>query len=426
LGVFWYNLFMNDYITFTLLNGLKIIHLRKLDSNIVSLTLAGAVGALVEEKNEIGASHFVEHLVLKKSKKYPNEEVFSDFIKGTGGVSNGMTNYNIVYYPVSHTKKFLNDVFDFISQVFLHPLFDLETFEREKRVIVEESKRAYSDVEKMMFTSVYEILTPEARLKTLILGTPEDIHKISFDSVISFHKKWYIPENFILGIVSSEPHEKIKKLTEKYFESETKTDNIVFSPQQKELVCNCDKNFLKKEIHFPHLKTDKFLYAFAVEPLSELEEMIITEIGFEIVRKRLYDILRAKNSLVYSVKVQFSVHKSLGVLFVLFDSAPENRTIIQNIFQRSIQDLLNDGISDAEFERGRSRAQVRLEFLKEKSLSVAQRIAELSAKKRKLVLWEDYEKFFDSMTKESIEMIIKKFLSNQPVEILATSDISKK
>lgn len=411
---------MDKDITFTLANGLKVVHIKKPDSTVVSVALSGCVGALVEDSNEIGSAHFVEHLVLKKSKKYPEEKIFSDFIKSTGGYSNGMTNFNTVCYPVSHAKEYITDVFDFISQVFLYPLFDTETFEREKKVIIEESKRAQSDVDRVMFSQAYKAVSKTTRLNTLILGEPKDIEKLSLEVVMTFHKKWYVPENFILVVVSSEPHEKIKELSEKYFESKIASDDLLFSEKENTKML-FPEAVLDKIISFSHLKTDKFMYIYAIEPVSSMEEDAMSVAGGEIIKKRLHDVLRTEKGLTYGVGVNFVSYNEMGLFVVTFASALENRDAVQTVFQQVVDSFVVNSISEAEFERGKSQSKVQLEFLSERSASVAERVANITIKKNQLYTLEDDMKILVSTSKDSVESVIKKILSAQPVKILATN-----
>lgn len=411
---------MNNHITFSLVNGLKIVHIKKPDSNIISVALSGCVGALAEHSSEIGCAHFIEHLVLKKSKKYPEEKIFSDFIKSTGGHSNGATNFNTVYYPVSHAKEYVEDVFDFISQVFLHPLFDIETFEREKKVIIEESKRAQSDVDRVMFNQAYKGVSETTRLNTLILGEPKDIEKLSLEMVLAFHKKWYIPENFILVIVSGESHEKIKELSEKYFESKIANNKLLFSKKEN-IKMLFPETILDKVISFPHLKTDKFMYIYAIEPVSDIEEDAMSIAGGEVIRKRLHDVLRTEKGLTYGVGVNFVSYNKMGLFVVTFASALENRDAVQAVFQQVVDSFVVNSISEAEFERGKSQSKVQLEFLSERSASIAERVANMSMKKNQLYTLEDDMKILTSTSKDSVESVIKKILSAQPVKILATN-----
>lgn len=408
-----------QYKTWTLANGLKVVHIKKLESPVVSLCLASTVGAFIEGSDEVGLAHFMEHMVLKKTEKYPDEKVFTDLIKSTGGISNGITGFFNVRYPVYHTTKYIHDAFDFLSQSFLHPIFDRETFDREKKVITEESKRAYSNIDTLLWNTAYSIVSPETRLTTLVLGTPEDIEKISLEKIVAFHKKWYVPENFILVVVSGKTDEEIITLTEQYFESKSVSNELVFSDKKVRQWIQPD-TAQTKILHFPHLKAEKFDYEFAIEPITESEENDLSIIP-DILQKRLHDILRTEHGLVYGVGSSSFGIDNFRIVSISFESAPENREKVKSIFTQVIASFLSDGITETQFERAQSRAQVQIEFLKEKSLDIAEKVALLSTKKNKLHTIENEEKNITSLTKESVERTLKKVLSVQPVEIIATS-----
>ncbi|MEN9582757.1 MAG: hypothetical protein RL641_711 [Candidatus Parcubacteria bacterium] len=406
-------------INFTLSNGLRIISTRKNDSPIISITLAGIASGLSEAPNEIGMAHFLEHLVLKQTIKYPDEKIFSELIKSTGGYSNGTTGYNVVHYSASHNEDYIETAFDFISQLFLYPIFSQQVFDREKKVILEEAGRHYSNIDVLVYQAIVSSFSKNSRLQATVIGTKEQIACIELETLKQFHAKLYLPKYFLLSIVSNKSNEEIIALCEKYFESKVASNQITFDEKYITNIKYTEPS--KKEIvlEFPHLKSDKLTFAFGLETVT-LEENDAMAIGREIVRKRLYDILRVNLGLTYGVICQHSTNSNLGIFSISIESANENITKAETTIQNEISNIISNGINEQEFERAKSRYKVQLDFLSEKSLGIAEQIAVSSVKRNESNILENEYATLSKLSRQIVETTLHRYLRCEPLKVIAT------
>ena len=88
---------------------------------------------------------------------------------------------------------------------------------RLKKVILEERfQRVESDPSSKLDESMRSILFPNHYYGRPIIGWRHEIEKLSYDDVLKFYKKYYIPNNAIL-VLSGDIDLKQAKLTKKYF-----------------------------------------------------------------------------------------------------------------------------------------------------------------------------------------------------------------
>ena len=77
--------------TFTLKNGLRVILIdTKAFPTMTTILLFGA-GSRYENKENNGIAHFLEHMVFKGSKKYPDFFTISSVLEGVGTTHNDFT-----------------------------------------------------------------------------------------------------------------------------------------------------------------------------------------------------------------------------------------------------------------------------------------------------------------------------------------------
>ena len=95
-----------DAKQFSLKNGLKVVVVENKRAPIIAQMIWYNFGSNVEEKGKSGLAHFMEHLMFKGTKKYP-ESYYSDFISQIGGSENAFTSYDYTaYYQIYPSNNF--------------------------------------------------------------------------------------------------------------------------------------------------------------------------------------------------------------------------------------------------------------------------------------------------------------------------------
>lgn len=85
-----------------------------------------------------GMAHFVEHLVFFGSKRYPEHEGFTKFLKRFGGDSNATTNLEFTCYEFSVTFEGLEEALDRFNDLIMNPLWKEGVVGNERNAITSE------------------------------------------------------------------------------------------------------------------------------------------------------------------------------------------------------------------------------------------------------------------------------------------------
>ena len=83
--------------SFQLKNGMKVVVVENKRAPVVSQMIWYNFGSGVEEKGKSGLAHFMEHLMFKGTKKFP-DNYYSNFISRIGGSENAFTSYDYTAY----------------------------------------------------------------------------------------------------------------------------------------------------------------------------------------------------------------------------------------------------------------------------------------------------------------------------------------
>ena len=180
-------------------------------------------GSLVEEENERGIAHFVEHMMLKGSKHFPTSEDLHGFMRRNGfplgDDSNAYTCHEYTEYVFNAIPSDNNQLMD-SCLLFLHDVAGRDAFirdadvESERNVIVEEWRYRFSNA-----SSVYmnkQLFNDSLYANRMPIGDMNIIRNCPPSVLRDFYKRWYQPQNMAVIVVgdvdAAEMEKKIRNL----------------------------------------------------------------------------------------------------------------------------------------------------------------------------------------------------------------------
>ena len=203
----------------TLENGLRLIVVENPRAPVVAQMMWYNFGSNIEQRGKSGLAHFMEHLMFKGTKKFPNS-YYSDYLSKIGGSENAFTSYDYTAYyqifPSQHLEKIIELEADRMNNLTLTK----KNVEIEKKVILEERfQRIESDPSAQLDESMRTVLFPNDYYGRPIIGWKHEIENLSYDDVIDFYKLNYNPNNAILVLSGDIKFKNAKKLVTKYYKS---------------------------------------------------------------------------------------------------------------------------------------------------------------------------------------------------------------
>lgn len=299
-------------------NGLKVITIKK-DSQMCAINVGVNVGALNENINEKGISHFIEHMLFKGTKKRNNDAI-NDDLEFLGGEYNAYTDYDSTVYTIACLLEELENAVEIIGDIIVNSNFPEEELEKERGVILSEIRISKDDIEDYSFKKVNEAAF-EGGLKYDVTGTEEVVKKLTRNEIYSYYKKYYMPNNALVTIVSPLEHEESLKIVNKYFNMWEKS-NI----EEETYICEKNKHIVettyKDEIE---QSTITYLYTFAdLTKEEELPLRILNHRLGESSNSLLFREIREKRGLAYDVSTQLDITRKLKNFSIYTAVADEN------------------------------------------------------------------------------------------------------
>ncbi len=216
---------MNSNIkTGQLPNGLKyfIVQNKKPEKKI-ELRLAVNAGSILEDNDQLGLAHLLEHMNFNGSKHFPKNEVVH-YLQSIGvefGADlNAYTSFDETVYilPIpADDKKKIEQGFQILADWSGAALLENDDIDKERSVVLEESRLGKGAGDRMMKKWLPEYLNGSLYAKRLPIGDEELLKTFKHDAIKRFYRDWYRPNLQAVMVVGDiEPAEAERLIKEKF------------------------------------------------------------------------------------------------------------------------------------------------------------------------------------------------------------------
>lgn len=201
------------YNTYTLDNGLRIIHLPS-DSKVVYCGYQINAGTRNEEPGEEGLAHFCEHVTFKGTERRKAWHILN-CLESVGGDLNAYTNKEGTVYYSAILKEHIARAVDLLTDIVFHSVYPQAEIDKEVEVICDEIE-SYNDSPAELFYDEFEnIIFKGSPLGHNILGTAEQVRSFKTEDALRFTRKLYRPDNAIFFAYGDIDFKKLVKLIRK-------------------------------------------------------------------------------------------------------------------------------------------------------------------------------------------------------------------
>lgn len=185
----------------------------------VELRLAVNAGSVLENDNQRGLAHFMEHMGFNGSKHFPKNELV-DYLQKSGvkfGADlNAYTGFDETVYilPIpTDDSAVVEKGFTVLEDWAFNNLFDKKEVEKERGVVLEESRLSKGSFERMSRQYFPKLFNGSKYAERLPIGKDEILKTFKPETLQRFYKTWYRPNNMAVMVVGDiDPADVEKKI----------------------------------------------------------------------------------------------------------------------------------------------------------------------------------------------------------------------
>lgn len=334
-------------------NGIRVVTENHPGSVGVSCGLWVDKGTRDEPTSLVGASHFIEHLVFKGTKRRSAYQIAKS-LESVGGDLNAYTTREYTCFHSLSLKDDLRLSVDVLTDLVVNARFTQGEFDREKNVVLQEILMSTDNLEDYVYDVYFEKIFKGHPLARPILGTVKTLQPMGQREIHAYYRGVYRPENMILSCAGDVDHEKVCGLLGKSLRG-------VHWPKQPRLTLRRKtqphriREVISKQAEQVHI-----LIGFPSTPFAEtlrFEAFVYNTLLGGGMTSRLYQSVREKKGLVYSIYSQLHTFTDSGLCVIYAACEPRNVKQVLKLTMKEVERLSSQGVRQSDVEM--FRAQVR-------------------------------------------------------------------
>lgn len=400
----------------TLANGVRVVTSRMEGVRSASLIMAYNVGSRIEPAPIAGVAHFLEHMLFKGTEKRPDPLTISQEIESVGGIVNAGTGRESTSYWAKVPGTHLPLAFDVIADMLLNSTFDPTEMEKERKVIFEEIRATQDIPEDIVHDVIDQVVWGDDPVGRDVAGTEETVANIDREGMLEFFHRNYGADRLVIAAGGDIHHDEIIRLTEKYFgdlpvtiNPHTFTPAVVNQTEPRIRIITRDTEQAHVAIGFPAVSyLDERRYA-----QSTIEALLSSGMS-----SRLFQEIREKRGLVYSVFGYFRGHEDVGqgVMYAGTDTERVQETIVA--IMGELKRLRDEPVPADELERTKTLRKGRLLMGLEDSRSVASWVGSQESTYGSIKTPEEMMELIDSVTVEDVQSLANDLLQDHLMSLV--------
>lgn len=400
------------YKTHTLSNGLTIIGEEIPYLKSITLGIWVNAGSRIEEENNAGISHFIEHMLFKGTKNRTSKELAST-IDNLGGQINAFTSKECTCFYVKLLDEHISIGVDVLSDMMLNSLFDSEEIDKERQVILEELKMYEDSPEDLSYDLLTENIYKTDGLGMNIIGTKESLYNINRENILEYFNKYYVASNCVISMSGNFNFEEMIELIEDKFNNLPQGEVKVEVTKPEFHPCFIAKNKDTEQVNLA--------MSLKAIPLENREDAyalsIVNNIFGGSISSRLFQNIRENKGLVYSIYSAPSLYRKTGELGIYASMSNENLKKVYNLVLEEIDNLRINGLTEQEIKESKEQLKgsyiLGLESTSSRMMSIGKAMLLMKEVKNP----NDIIESINNIDKERIDLIIDKVFNKENIGV---------
>ncbi len=355
------------YNTYTLDNGLRIIHLPS-DSKVVYCGYQINAGTRDEEPGEEGLAHFCEHVTFKGTERRKAWHILN-CLESVGGDLNAYTNKEGTVYYSAILKEHIARAVDLLSDIVFHSVYPQGEIDKEVEVICDEIESYNDSPAELIYDEFENILFKGSPLGHNILGTAEQVRAFKTEDALRFTRKLYRPDNAIFFAYGDIDFKRLVKLVEKALEEKNeerrvKNDSLLPEGDSADLQSAVSSNVatepegktivMQKNTHQAHVMIG--CRAYDVHDDRRMPLYLLNNIlGGPGMNAKLNLTLREHNGLVYTVESTMVAYGDTGTWSIYFGCDEHDVKRCLRLVRKELDKLMQKPLSESQLRAAKKQ-----------------------------------------------------------------------
>jgi len=335
--------------------GLRVITESMPSMLSASLGIWVGVGSRDETQPLAGASHYLEHLLFKGTRRRSALQIASE-LDAVGGELNAFTAKEHTCYYATVLATDLPLAVDVVGDLVTSAIIRSADVDNERGVIHEEIAMRDDEPGDAVYDLFSEALFGDAPLGRPVLGTTQSITDLSRAQIAGYYRRRYQPQSMVVAAAGAIDHATVLRLVRKAFADQL-SDDADPDPIRLDDIGRKDPAQQVALIDRPTEQAHVLLGGFTPGRHDERRyalSVLNTALGGGM-SSRLFQEIREKRGLAYSVGSSVSHYAGVGSYNVYAGCAPRNVDEVLGLIREELDRVAVKGLSSAEVQRAKGQ-----------------------------------------------------------------------
>ena len=351
-------------------NGLVTVVMDRPATHQVRVLMMVRVGSRFESAEELGISHFLEHVLFRGCEGFPDGDTLNRAFEEGGGMLDAHTGVETTDFDMTVHPAKLSQSLAVLARFLRWPAF--AELEKEREILLDELSYDYNEQHRMINPAILtaELMWPDHPLGRCVGGVPATISAMGEKQIRTHHARYYRPENMVLGLAGRLEGEDVIAMVDRHFgdwkpapgdRGENPAAPPIPAPRSSagipggpgvKVVPDSGNQF--------HLQIG--LPAPGYNDAAELTAILLTRILDDGPTSRLQRVIREEMALVYHIDAGYSAYWDAGTLDISTSVATGRLELLLKHLFEELSRFRRFGPTEDELERARMRHLYDLDF----------------------------------------------------------------
>jgi predicted Zn-dependent peptidase len=307
-----------------------------------------------------------------------------------------------------------------LSDLVLHPVFDIKDITRERGVILEEIKMDEDSPDYLVHEIFVQSFWKDHPLGKPILGTRETVKKFERDPVLRFYGHHFAPGNLIIAAAGNLNHQKFVDLVVKHFAQMPAMKNGLHSSKPAIVPRIIMRN--KKSLEQVQICVGVPSHPIAHER-RHASYLLNTLLGGGM-SSRLFQNIRERQGLAYAIYSDLNPYRDTGCLSVYAGTSRESATKVVQSIVGEFHNLKTEDVSAEELRRSKDQLKGSLMLSLESSTARMSNLARQEMYFDHFYSMDELLEKIEAVTAEDIRAFANEFFRTESIAVTVLGNLN--
>jgi predicted Zn-dependent peptidase len=409
-----------QYLKDVLPNGMRVVTEALPHVRSVAVGIWMETGSRVEPAHRAGVSHLIEHLVFKGTATRSAEQI-ARAIDSVGGQMDAFTAKEHTCFYVSVLDEHLPLAVDLLADILRHPLFSAEDIEKEKSVVFQEIKMVEDTPDDLVHEIFAERTWAGHPLGRPILGPWDLVRHLERDTILRHFQEEYVPGRVAVAVAGHLEHRAVVDLFAARFAG---FERPVVPRESAPPAFRPGVHVIRKPLEQVHVVLG--FPGLADSAPDRYALYLLNDIVGGSMSSRLFQEIRERQALVYSVHSGVQAYRDAGLLYIYAGTDASNLGSVLHALLKEVRGLKKDGVTAEELRRAKDHLKGSLMLSLESTSSRMNRLAKQELRFGSVLPIDDMLGAIDSVRPEEIEALIHRLLDQERLSLVVLGPVDRR